>query len=89
MPFTEALEHVYHFFDYKTVWILTSCCCIVFQTVFFMLKNIPKVNPGSLITGILCLIIILVLKHINEKYKQKLKFPIPAELIVVSLLPIN
>ena len=54
-----------------------------------MLKNIPKVNPGSLITGILCLIIILVLKHINEKYKQKLKFPIPAELIVVSLLPIN
>ena len=49
-----------------------------------MLKNIPSCNIGSIITGVLCLGLLIALKHISEKYKNKLKFPIPAELLVVS-----
>lgn len=33
----------------------------------------------------MCIALLLLFKHFNEKYKDRLKFPIPAELIVVSL----
>ncbi|PFX33451.1 sulfate anion transporter 1-like isoform X1 [Stylophora pistillata] len=48
-----------------------------------MLKNIPSANVGAIITGVLCLIVLIGLKQVNERYKQKMKVPIPAELLVV------
>ena len=50
-----------------------------------MLKNVPSYNGGAIITGVLCIGLLLGMKHINERFKSKLKFPIPAELVVVSL----
>lgn len=48
-------------------------------------KNISDVNFASVIIGILCIALLLVFKYLNEKYKDRFKFPIPAELIVVAL----
>ena len=39
-------------------------------------------NVSSVIIGIVCTIILFSLKYLNQRYK--FKFPIPAELIVVS-----
>jgi len=42
--------------------------------------------PGAIITGAICILLLIVLKFISEKLiaKHKMKFPLPAELIVVS-----
>lgn len=49
-----------------------------------MLKNLPSVNVGSLVTGVLCLAVLIGLKQVNERFRDRLKIPIPAELLVVS-----
>ena len=50
-----------------------------------MMKNIPSANIGAVITGVLCLVLLIGLKQVNERFKQKLKVPIPAELLVVRI----
>lgn len=40
--------------------------------------------PGAIITGAICILLLITLKFVSEKLKHKLKFPLPAELIVVS-----
>lgn len=50
-----------------------------------MIENITKSNVGSIIIGIICLVILMVLKSLNDRYKKKLPFPIPAEILVVSM----
>ena len=49
-----------------------------------MFKNITLTVPGSVITGVVCILVLIALKYISEKLKHRMKFPIPAELIVVS-----
>jgi len=50
-----------------------------------MLKHIASSNGGAIITGLLCLAILILLKKVNERFKNKLPVPIPAELLVVML----
>lgn len=54
-----------------------------FQIFIHMMKNIPSANVGAVITGLLCLFLLIGLKEINVRFKDKLKVPIPAELLVV------
>ena len=51
--------------------------------IIFMLKHFTSANLGSIITGVLCLLVLIGLKQVNERYKNKMKLPIPAELLVV------
>lgn len=46
-------------------------------------RNIHKTNLCDLITSLLCLLVLLPTKELNEHFKSKLKAPIPTELIVV------
>ncbi|XP_004402861.1 PREDICTED: sulfate transporter [Odobenus rosmarus divergens] len=46
-------------------------------------RNIHKANLCDLITSLLCLLVLLPTKELNEHFKFKLKAPIPTELIVV------
>ncbi|XP_045677342.1 sulfate transporter [Phyllostomus hastatus] len=46
-------------------------------------RNIHKTNICDLITSLLCLLVLLPTKELNEHFKSKLKAPIPTELIVV------
>ena len=54
------------------------------QMYIFMFKNITLSVPGAVVTGIICILLLFLLKFISEKLKDKMKFPLPAELIVVS-----
>lgn len=46
-------------------------------------RNIRKTNLCDLITSLLCLLVLLPTKELNEHFKSKLKAPVPTELIVV------
>ncbi|XP_045855696.1 sulfate transporter [Meles meles] len=46
-------------------------------------RNIHKTNLCDLITSLLCLLVLLPTKELNERFKSKLKAPVPTELIVV------
>ncbi|XP_004697140.1 sulfate transporter [Echinops telfairi] len=46
-------------------------------------RNIHKTNICDLITSLLCLLVLLPTKELNERFKSKLKVPIPTELFVV------
>ncbi|XP_075397915.1 sulfate transporter [Tenrec ecaudatus] len=46
-------------------------------------SNIHKTNICDLITSLVCLLVLLPTKELNERFKSKLKVPIPAELFVV------
>ena len=59
------------------------------QAVVYMLKNIVSCNVGAIITGVLSLVILIGLKKVNERFKSKMKVPIPAELLVVMFLFIH
>lgn len=52
-------------------------------TWIHIFKNIHKTNICDLITSLLCLLVLLPTKELNEHFKSKLKAPIPTELIVV------
>ena len=65
---------------------MTTFVCFFFhQAVVYMLKHIASSNGGAIITGLLCLAILIGLKKVNERFKSKLPVPIPAELLVVML----
>lgn len=57
----------------------------VVKTYIFLFKNITLSVPGAVVTGIICILLLFLLKFISEKLKDKMKFPLPAELIVVVL----
>uniref|UniRef100_A0A6J0SMQ9 Sulfate transporter n=1 Tax=Pogona vitticeps TaxID=103695 RepID=A0A6J0SMQ9_9SAUR len=46
-------------------------------------KNIHKTNFCDLITSCLCLLVLIPTKELNEKFKSRLKAPLPVELLVV------
>ena len=53
------------------------------RIVYEVLRNITQTNVTSFVTGIICIIILYVLKEIvNTKYRKQLRVPIPAELLV-------
>lgn len=46
-------------------------------------RNIHQTNLCDLLTSLLCLLVLLPTKELNERFKSKLKAPIPTELFVV------
>ncbi|KAG8439307.1 hypothetical protein GDO86_005505 [Hymenochirus boettgeri] len=52
-------------------------------TWIYIFQNIHLTNICDLVTSILCLLVLIPAKELNECYKSKLKAPIPVELFVV------
>ncbi|XP_005380646.1 PREDICTED: sulfate transporter [Chinchilla lanigera] len=52
-------------------------------TWIHIFRNIHKTNLCDLITSLLCFLVLLPTKELNEHFKSRLKAPIPIELIVV------
>uniref|UniRef100_A0A8C3W229 Sulfate transporter n=1 Tax=Catagonus wagneri TaxID=51154 RepID=A0A8C3W229_9CETA len=46
-------------------------------------RNIHKTNLCDLVTSLLCLLVLVPTKELNERFKAKLKAPVPMELLVV------
>lgn len=55
----------------------------VITTWIHIFRNIRNTNICDLITSLLCLLVLVPSKELNEHFKDKLKAPIPVELIVV------
>lgn len=55
------------------------------KKVIYMLKHIASSNGGAIITGVLCLLILIGLRYVNDRFKSKLPVPIPGELLVVVI----
>lgn len=54
------------------------------NTYIEIFKNITIANVGSVITSIICIVVLIFVKDfINEKFRSKLYMPIPIELILV------
>uniref|UniRef100_A0A8C8RWC8 Solute carrier family 26 member 5 n=1 Tax=Pelusios castaneus TaxID=367368 RepID=A0A8C8RWC8_9SAUR len=50
-----------------------------------VLSNITKTNIATLVVGLICIVLLLSGKEINDRFKKKLPVPIPMEIIVVII----
>ncbi|XP_077465594.1 sulfate transporter [Stigmatopora argus] len=55
----------------------------LFKTWYSLLANLGNTNLCDLITSLVCLLVLLPTKELNDRFKAKLKAPIPFELFVV------
>lgn len=56
------------------------------QSIAAVLSKITTTNIAALIVGLTCIVLLLIGKEINLRFKKKLPVPIPMEIIVVSQL---
>ncbi|KAM3599523.1 uncharacterized protein V6R79_007326 [Siganus canaliculatus] len=56
----------------------------VVVTWYRIFANIQKTNYCDLITSAICIFILVAGKEIQERYKDRLKIPLPTELVVVA-----
>lgn len=56
------------------------------QSIAAVLSKITTTNIAALIVGLTCIVLLLIGKEINLRFKKKLPVPIPIEIIVVSQL---
>lgn len=62
--------------------------CLFFffsQTVLDICSLLPQTQVPELVVSLVALAVLIVVKEINDCYRQKLPLPIPIELVVVSL----
>ncbi|KAM3926869.1 sulfate transporter-like [Leptodactylus fuscus] len=52
-------------------------------------SNLQTTNICDLVTSIVALAVMLPIKHLNDKYKNKLKVPIPVELFVIIVATLS
>lgn len=57
----------------------------LFKTWFSIFSHLGKTNVCDLITSLVCLAVLIPTKEINDRFKSKLKAPIPFELFVVII----
>ncbi|XP_037531567.1 sulfate transporter [Nematolebias whitei] len=57
----------------------------LFKTWYGVLINLGKTNICDLITSLVCLAVLIPAKELNDRFKSKLKAPIPFELFVVII----
>lgn len=55
------------------------------QTVLDICWLLPETKFPEVVVSLVALTVLIVIKEINTKYRQKLPLPIPIELILVSL----
>ncbi|XP_063783080.1 prestin [Pseudophryne corroboree] len=57
----------------------------VIYSLVAVLSSITLTNVATLITGVICIVLLLGAKEINDRFKKKLPVPIPMEIIVVII----
>ncbi|TDH07335.1 hypothetical protein EPR50_G00104820 [Perca flavescens] len=57
----------------------------LFKTWYSLLTNLSNINICDLVTSMVCLLILIPTKELNNRFKAKLKAPIPFELFVVVI----
>ncbi|XP_018122150.1 solute carrier family 26 member 4 like L homeolog isoform X1 [Xenopus laevis] len=54
----------------------------IIYTIIDIFSNIAQTNFADLIAGLLTLVIVLAVKEVNDRFKEKIRVPIPIEIIV-------
>ncbi|KAM9357351.1 sulfate transporter [Symphorus nematophorus] len=57
----------------------------LFKTWYSVFANLGNTNICDLVTSLVCLLILIPTKELNDRFKAKLKAPIPFELFVVII----
>ncbi|XP_004382652.1 chloride anion exchanger [Trichechus manatus latirostris] len=57
----------------------------IFKVLHSVFSQIEKTNIADLVTALIILLVVFVVKEINQRYKAKLPVPIPIELIVTVI----
>lgn len=66
-------------------WQLTLGSIVWFlQTLEKVFVQITSTNLCDLVMSIIIMVVVFIVKELNERYKAKLPVPIPIEVIVVS-----
>uniref|UniRef100_G3PX64 Solute carrier family 26 member 2 n=1 Tax=Gasterosteus aculeatus TaxID=69293 RepID=G3PX64_GASAC len=58
---------------------------VLFKTWRSLLVNLGNTNVCDLVTSLVCLLVLIPVKELNNRFKAKLKAPIPFELFVVII----
>lgn len=61
-----------------------SFCCFLLQTLVNICCLLPQTVIPELVVSVVALAVLIVVKELNQCYRQRLPLPIPIELIVVS-----
>ena len=63
-----------------------SLVVFLFQTYIYIFERIQETNLATLVLSLICIVILYIVKvQINQRFKHKLKVPIPIELFIVSI----
>lgn len=63
---------------------ITLSCLKLSQTLVDIILGIPKTNVASLIFALVSCVVLIVVKELGARFRHKIPFPIPVEIIVVS-----
>lgn len=54
------------------------------QTLIDIIRGLPDTNIASLVFALVSSVVLIVVKELSARYRHKLPFPIPMEIIIVS-----
>ncbi|XP_071380988.1 solute carrier family 26 member 10 [Centroberyx affinis] len=57
----------------------------LFKTVASVMQNLPHTNMAELLISLVCLSILVPVKEINMRFRQRLRTPIPVEILTVII----
>ena len=57
------------------------------QTLASVMENLPHTNLAELLISFLCLAVLIPIKEVNTRFRQRLRTPIPVEILTVSRSP--
>lgn len=58
------------------------------QTLIDIIRGLPDTNIASLVFALVSSVVLIIVKELSARYRHKLPFPIPMEIIIVSCLSI-
>ncbi|KAK2825487.1 hypothetical protein Q7C36_019414 [Tachysurus vachellii] len=57
----------------------------LFKTLASVMENLPHTNLAELLISLLCLAVLVPIKEVNTRYRQRLCTPIPVEILTVII----
>ncbi|XP_076597850.1 solute carrier family 26 member 10 [Chaetodon auriga] len=57
----------------------------LFRTLASVMENLPHTNMAELLISLVCLAVLVPVKEINMRYRQRLRTPIPVEILTVII----
>ncbi|XP_077581459.1 solute carrier family 26 member 10 isoform X2 [Stigmatopora nigra] len=57
----------------------------LFKTLASVMENLPQTNMAELLISLVCLGVLIPIKEINSRYRQRLRTPIPVEILTVII----